>query len=283
MNKLICVSLIVLCITKVDSLELRAQNLSSKKLATISRSSCVKISSKGTTLGSGFFIKNDLIVTCFHVIAQIQVNQNNVNFQIYDDLVAVDENGNIASLECISIPTEKSPEPFTHDFAVLKLKTKIGGQVLKLSNQRIDVTDRIMFSGYPFGLPTLITHTGEVSGILKDSLIYVQAPVNNGNSGSALLNENGDVVGIVTFKQAGIGQALEKQLQRLTIMQQTFGKGGLQMGVIQSADGTTVRYDPIEFAKETIATLHQNLETGIGGARHIRFLTAYLKRNNIKL
>ena len=281
MNRLIFTILIILSLSITDSL---AQDVN-KKLTSLSRNSCVKITSKGTSLGSGFFIKDDLIVTCFHVIAQIQISDGNVNYQIYPDLTAIDENGNSTYLECISIPTEKSPEPFVHDFAVLRVKNRIDKkQILKLSDEQIEVSDKIMFSGYPFGLPTLITHTGEVSGLVKDSLVYVQAPVNNGSSGSALLNKNGEVIGIVTFKQAGIGQALEKQLQDIIIMQQTFGKGGLQMGVIQSADGkTSVGFDQIDFAKETISTLHQNLETGIGGARHVRFLKAYLKRNNIKL
>lgn len=282
MNRLIYASFIIFSLFSSAS---QAQNITDKKLTSLSRSSCVKLSSKGISLGSGFFIKDDLIVTCFHVIAQTQVVEGKVNFRIYDDLVAIDETGNLAYLECISIPTDKSPEPFVNDFAVLKLKGKIDKrQVLKLSSEQIEVSDKIIFSGYPFGLPTLITHTGEVSGLVKDSLIYVQAPVNNGNSGSALLNENGDVIGIVTFKQAGIGQALEKQLQDIIQIQQTFGKGGIRMGVIQSADGTTsVGFDQIEFAKETISTLHQNLETGIGGARHVRFLKAYLKKNGIKL
>jgi len=245
----------------------------------------VKIASTNRSLGSGFFIKDDLIVTCFHVIAQIQISDGKVEYRIYDDLVAIDEIGNLTYLECISIPTDKSPEPFISDFAVLKLKSKVDKkQVLKLSSEQIEVSDMIIFSGYPFGLPTLITHTGNVSGLVKDSLIYVQAPVNNGDSGSALLNKNGDVIGIITFKQAGIGQALEKQLQDLTLLQQNLGKGGLQLGVIQSVDGTTsTGFDPIDFAKETISTLQQNLETGIGGARHVRFLKDYLKRNNIKL
>lgn len=269
-------------ILNLSSPESSAQNMD-KKLISLSRRSCVKIVSKGTSLGSGFFIKDDLIVTCFHVIALIQISEGKVNYRIYDELAAIDETGNLNYLECISVPTDKSPEPFINDFAVLKLKNKVDSKrVLNLSNDQIEVSDKIIFSGYPFGLPTMITHTGEVSGVVKDSLIYVQAPVNNGNSGSALLNKNGDIIGIVTFKQAGIGQALEKQLQDIMVIQQTFGKGALQMGVIQSADGTkSVGFDQIDFAKETISTLHQNLETGIGGARHVRFLKAYLKKNNI--
>ena len=281
MNKLIYSSIIVLILHNVNSY---AQDIN-KILTSLSRSSSVNITTKGTSLGSGFFIKDDLVVTCFHVIARIQISEGKVNYQIHDDLTAIDENGTSINLECISMPTDTSPEPFIHDFAVLKIKSRIDKkQILKLSNEQIEISDRIMFSGYPLNLSTLITHTGQVSGLVKDSLIYVQAPVNNGSSGSALLNKSGEVIGIVTFKQAGIGQALEKQLQDIILIEQTFGKGGMQIGVIQSADGkTSGGFDQIDFAKETISTLRQNLETGIGGARHVRFLKAYLKRNNIKL
>ena len=41
----------------------------------LSRNSCVKISSKaGDSAGSGFFISDDLVATCFHVIASISQN-----------------------------------------------------------------------------------------------------------------------------------------------------------------------------------------------------------------
>ena len=123
MNRLKYVSFSVLILLYLNS---PAQDIN-KKLTSQSRSSCVKITSNGISLGSGFFIRDDLVVTCFHVIAQIQVNEGKVNYQIFGNLIAIDENGNSIPIECISNPTDKSPEPLIHDFAVLKVEGKLSG------------------------------------------------------------------------------------------------------------------------------------------------------------
>jgi hypothetical protein len=161
MKRLIYFSFIVSML--FTSEELLAQSNRSKKLISLSRNSCVKILANGTPMGSGFFIKDDLIVTCFHVIAQIQISANNVSYQVFKDLVAINESGESVPLECISLPTVKSPEPYVNDFAILRLKSKMERkQILNLSKRLIKTSDNIVFSGYPFGLQTLITHSANI-------------------------------------------------------------------------------------------------------------------------
>jgi hypothetical protein len=97
---------------------------------------------------------------------------NKINLNIFQDLQA-NENGDIISLTCISIPTSISSEPYLQDFALLKVNKIINNKdILPLSNnQNFNVADSILFSGYPLGTPTMVTHFGTISGYTKDKSI----------------------------------------------------------------------------------------------------------------
>ena len=91
----------------------------------LSRNSCVKITSKvGDSAGSGFFISDDLIATCFHVIASISQNGQQINCNIYPDLQITTIAGENINANCITSSTQEDPSPLYQDFAVLKLTKK---------------------------------------------------------------------------------------------------------------------------------------------------------------
>ena len=133
--------------------------------------------------GSGVIISSDgYIVTNNHVISranQLQVTLNN-NRTYNAELIGTDPNSDIALIKIDS--NEKLPYLAFGDSD----QTKIGEWVLAVGN--------------PFNLTSTVT-AGIVSAKARNlgknqSFIQTDAAVNPGNSGGALVNTNGDLVGI---------------------------------------------------------------------------------------
>jgi V8-like Glu-specific endopeptidase len=251
------------------------QQIIDKSIALSTRDNSIKIISKeGNSSGTGFFISNDLIVTCFHVIASIsQEKSNNIKFGIFKDLKAINEYGDTVLLSCISIPNNQYPEPLFQDFAILKTNRIISKKVILplADDSNFDVLDNIYFTGYPFGIQTKLTHLGTISGVSKDKSIFsIQASTNKGNSGGALINNSGKIIGIISLREGGISMELQNYLNEITKSEKN---GSIQlMGI-----------DPLKTSKETIKILDTYISTGIGYARNISFLKSYIAKQKIKL
>ncbi len=240
----------------------------------LSRSSGVRlISQTAQSSGSGFFIGDEFVLTCFHVVASIGVQGNNINWSLYPDLQVVTPSGETIGATVVSVPTQADASPLMQDFALVKLQTKPSKShsILTLASEKETpaVGDEVVFSGYPLATPGMVTHRGMVSGHDESfSIIFVQAPVNKGNSGGALLNLQGHVIGIVSMREGGISQGLQ-QLQ--VYIDQTSSHGSVQlMGV-----------DPLQATKAIIQTLDQYISTGIGYARSIKYFQEYTVKNKV--
>ncbi len=194
--------------------------------------------------GSGVIISQDgYIVTNNHVIdnaTQLQVTLN--NNKTYDaELIGTDPNSDIA---LIKIDTDR-------DLPYLAFgdsdNTKIGEWVLAVGN--------------PFNLTSTVT-AGIISAKARDlhmgrnqSFIQTDAAVNPGNSGGALVNTNGDLVGINT--------------------------------AITSQTGSYVGYSfavPSNIAKKVVDDIleYGNVQKGILGVNTIPMNTPYAAKKGIK-
>jgi S1-C subfamily serine protease len=179
-----------------------------------SRNNCVKIIIPSANMsGTGFFINEKQIVTCFHVIAKIENDGQYTRTTAYPDIKVVLIDNDTIDAICLTMPTNKDPAPFNYVFAVLQLKRpakiKLSPNIISQNSNNLNVGDDIVFSGYPLSVPSMITHKGMISGISRDSnIICIQASINKGNSGGALIDSKGFVIGIISMREGGISQGL---------------------------------------------------------------------------
>lgn len=235
----------------------------------LSRDSCVQISSiSGKSKGTGFFIDDKYVVTCFHVIASIAINQNKINYSVFQDLKVMLSTSEEIKASCITLPSQTDLAPLRYDFAILKLDNQkipnVSPLDLAQDEQSLVVGEEVIFSGYPLATPGMVTHKGMVSGwSLNKEVISIQAAINKGNSGGALLDSNGQVIGIISMREGEISKGLEDLQKHIDATSQ---QGNVRiMGV-----------DPLQATNEVIRTLDTYISTGIGYARSIKYLRNYI-------
>ena len=165
--------------------------------------------SEATATGSGIIISEDgYIVTNNHVI---DTSSSNSSYSYYD----------ISNATSVKIKLHGSDELYDAkivgkdsqtDLAVLKIdKTNLIAAEFANSDEAT-VGEFAMAVGSPLGLDTTVT-TGIVSAVNReveaDGTTYVciqtDAAINSGNSGGALVNSDGKVIGINTLKLSGSG------------------------------------------------------------------------------
>lgn len=250
-----------------------------QSIESLSRANCVRILvNNNDPVGSGFFLDDYHVATCFHVVAKrwaVETQSNAVvklDWELYNNLCIELESGDKIEATFLSIPTKQDPTPIIHDFSILKLKQsqKKKGIGVKFYEQPKlpDVGADVYFSGYPLGAPAMLTHKGMISGIEKTgTIICVQAPINKGNSGGALLTSEGELIGILSMREGGITQKLG---QTRDYYQQMKGRmASMSIGGI----------DPVDISIDTINVLDAYISTGIGYARNAMYLRDYLSRH----
>lgn len=144
--------------------------------------------SQPLSLGSGFFVRPDVIATNFHVVegasnGYVKLVSQETKFGI-DGVVAVDIERDLILLH---VSGAKAPS------------LSLG------ENGGVEVGDAVYVVGNPEGLEGTFS-AGIVSGIRKipqGSLIQVTAPISPGSSGGPVLDGRGEVIGIAeeTFRE----------------------------------------------------------------------------------
>ncbi len=130
------------------------------------------------------------------------------------------------------------------DVALIQIKTKNLTALPIADSNKLKVGDVVAAIGNPFGLSQTVT-AGIVSALGRTTLgiesyenfIQTDAPINPGNSGGALVNMQGELVGLNTAILApsrgsvGIGFAIPSNMAR-SIMDQLIQFGDVQRGVL---------------------------------------------------
>jgi len=179
------------------------------------------------SLGSGVIMDRDAhVITNHHVIATADL----IRAQLAD--------GRIANAKIVG----RDPDT---DLAVLQLDLKTNVPVMPLGHSdRLRVGDIVLAIGNPVGLSQTVTQgivsatgRGQLGVATFENFIQTDAPINVGNSGGALINADGELIGINTAVLAknlgveGIGFAIPVNLVR-GVMTEILTKGRVVRGWI---------------------------------------------------
>lgn len=169
--------------------------------------------STATATGSGIIISEDgYILTNNHVV---DTSSSNSSYSYYDisDATSVKVKLNSSTYgDDATYDAKIVGKDSQTDLAVLKIdKTDLTAAEFGDSDQAI-VGEFVMAVGSPLGLDTTVTQ-GIVSAVNREvesdgtkyTCIQTDAAINSGNSGGALVNSEGKVIGINTLKLSGSG------------------------------------------------------------------------------
>ncbi len=165
-------------------------------------------------LGSGVIVSSDgYVLTNHHVIA------------VADEIQVALWNGQVTQARLVGSDRET-------DLAVLKIDAANLPALALTRETPVEVGDVVLAIGNPFGLGQTVTQ-GIVSGLGRDQLnlsayedfIQTDAAINEGNSGGALVDADGELIGINTFVLGrlagaeGIGFAIPLSTARAVLNQ----------------------------------------------------------------
>jgi S1-C subfamily serine protease len=186
------------------------------------------------TSGTGFLVHRDgYVITNRHVVADhIEMSINGkareINAKVLDLEVVLDsgtKDERVLPAKVISLDRAR-------DLALLKIDFEVPFWLDVSEPRRVRVTDRVWVVGFPFGgmlaigddtrtvnndiNPEVSVNAGMITSLRHDNsgklrLLQTDAAVNPGNSGGPLLNDDGEVVGVVNAKvmqSEGLGFAL---------------------------------------------------------------------------
>ena len=156
--------------------------------------------------GSGFIITEDgYSITNYHVIE----NSNSVTVTMYDG----------TSFDAVVVGYDEK-----NDLAVLKVNATGLTPVVLGDSDNLNVGDSVVAIGNPLGELTFSLTAGAVSALNREvtlsntvtmNLIQTDCAINSGNSGGALFNMYGEVIGITNAKYSGSGSTTSASIDNI--------------------------------------------------------------------
>ena len=137
--------------------------------------------------GSGFFVRSNHIATNFHVIED--ATAANLGAKLVNQTTAY-------TIESIRAVDKK------RDLAILQVSAP-GVKPLPLSDSdAIEIGDTVYAVGNPRGLEGTCSNgiISQIRGKGAEKLLQFTASISKGNSGGPVLNEDGEVIGVVSFR-----------------------------------------------------------------------------------
>lgn len=156
--------------------------------------------------GSGFILSADgYVLTNYHVIE----DSNAITVSMYDG----------SSYEAALIGYDEG-----NDIAVLKIEAEGLVPVVLGDSDNLNVGDRVVAIGNPLGELTFSLTAGHLSAIERQvtmssgatmNLMQTDCAINSGNSGGALFNLYGEVIGITNAKYSSNGSSSEASIDNI--------------------------------------------------------------------
>lgn len=214
----------------------------------------------GNTTGSGFsFMRDDVVITNCHVVAP---SIDPLTMRPLANPILITETGQQLHAHIRHVDDR-------NDFAILQVLSPLpeGRSVLHPSSTFVPIRGtRLIFAGYPHGIPQLLTNEAILSAPLEHGSFTLDGMVNGGNSGGPIVDHSsGEVVGIVTQRRYLLGNEAEAFSQEIRSLraaldhQRQFGGvafSGIDLGQVMDLFGRSLEI--------TSSMLSQNANSGIG-------------------
>ena len=183
MNRRILFTLLILAVCTFSALGQDARSIARSVFPSVVMLEMRDDAGDSITLGSGFFVQPDVVVTNYHVVEGAS-----------SGTAKIIGRADIFEIEG-TVGFDKS-----RDLILLKLKGIIGKPLPLGDFSKIEVGQEVFALGNPHGLEGTIS-PGIISGnslrkIGKENLIQITAPISPGSSGGPVVNRDGQVIGV---------------------------------------------------------------------------------------
>ncbi len=166
------------------------------------------IDGREESLGSGFFYKTDdkygYILTNEHII---RLKDSIKVITAYDEEIEAELLGNDKYLDLAVLRVLKESVPLVAQMS--KEEPNVGDTVFTVGNPMGYEYRGSITSGILSGKNRMVNLSEEETGSWQMSMYQIDAPINHGNSGGALANTNGEVIGITTTKLIDVDNFIE--------------------------------------------------------------------------